>query len=214
MADTQKHTLGPVFLSASIPSPYRDQKYLTTVDLIAIREAVTALTMVIAPTDRLVFGGHPAISPLVHLGAERLGVANHVYIYQSLFFKSMIPPSSLKFRHLIWTQAGASRAASLDLMRKQMIMSERFQAGVFIGGMEGVEDEFKLFCHHHPHAAILAVASTGAAARILFDREPLGTKDPGLEHDLAYASLFRRLLRRTGSPPIPPASSPSSSTPP
>ena len=214
MADTKEHALGPVFLSASIPSLYRDQKYLATVDLIAIREAVTALTMVIAPTDRLVFGGHPAISPLVHLGAERLGVPDNIYIYQSLFFKSRIPPSSLKFRHLIWTQAGVDRAASLKAMREQMIVSEHFQAGVFIGGMEGVEDEFQLFCHHHPKAVILAVASTGAAARILFYHEPLGTKDSGLEHDVAYASLFRRLLHRTGRPPPPSARGPGSSTPP
>jgi hypothetical protein len=198
-----------VFLSASIPSPDRDPAYMRSANLVAIREAVSALTLVVVPTARLVFGGHPAISPLVHLAAERLGAADHVFIYQSRFFQSRIPPTSLKFRHLLWTPAGADRASSLLLMREQMLTSEDFQAGVFIGGMEGVEDEFKLFQHHHPNALILAVASTGAAARVLFDQQPWGSKDPGLRHDVAYASLFRRLLTGSAGPGSSPASSPS-----
>lgn len=214
MAEAKGHSLGSVFLSASIPSQGRDLAYMTTANLLAIREAVSALTLVVVPVNRLVFGGHPAISPLVHLAAERLGSADHVYIYQSQFFKSIIPRSSLMFRHLVWTPAGADRTSSLLRMRDQMITSESFQAGVFIGGMEGVEEEFTIFRHLHPNAIILAVASTGAAARILFDRETWGSKDPGLETDVAYASLFRRLLGRPGVPPASPSGgSPPSSTP-
>ncbi len=205
------HPLGPVFLSASIPSPDRDPVYMRSANLMAIREAVSALTLVVVPTTRLVFGGHPAISPLVHLAAERLGVPDHVFIYQSSFFQNVIPPSSLKFRHLIWTPAGVDRTSSLLRMRQEMITSEPFHAGVFIGGMEGVEDEFKLFQQYHPNALILAVASTGAAARLLFDQQPWGSKDSGLEHDVAYASLFRRLLTGSAGPGSSPASP--SSTP-
>ncbi len=209
MADSVKRSPGPVFLSASIPLPGRDQVYLSTSNILAIREAVAALTVVVLPTDRLVFGGHPAISPLVHLAAERLGAADRVYIYQSQFFQNVIPPSSLQFRHLIWTPVSGGRADSLRLMREQMLAREHFQAGVFIGGMEGVEEEFELFRKAQPQAIALAVASTGAAARILFDREPWGSKDAGLENDVAYASLFRRLLGRNGAPP---SSSPSTSS--
>ncbi len=193
------HPLGPVFLSASIPTPDRPSAYLQSAHLVAIREAVTALTLVVVPTTRLVFGGHPAISPLVHLAAEQLGAADNVFIYQSEFFRSVIPPPSLKFRHLLWTPPEADRAASLLRMRQQMLASEQFHAGVFIGGMEGVEEEFALFRQYHPTALLLAVASTGAAARVLF-QQPVGSKDPGLEHDVAYASLFRRLLTGTPGP--------------
>ncbi|GEN11433.1 hypothetical protein SAMN05443572_105204 [Myxococcus fulvus] len=209
MADTVERSPGPVFLSASVPLPGRDPVYLSTANILAIREAVAALTVVVLPTDRLVFGGHPAISPLVHLAAERLGAANRVYIYQSQFFQNVIPPSSLQFRHLIWTPVSGSEADSLLLMRERMISSERFQAGVFIGGMEGLEEEFELFRKAQPQAIALAVASTGAAARILFDREPWGSKDAGLENDVAYASLFRRLLGRNAAPS---SSSPSTSS--
>jgi hypothetical protein len=179
---------------------------MKSANLVAIREAVSALTLVVAPAARLVFGGHPAISPLVHLAAERLGAADNVFIYQSRFFQNVIPPTSLQFRHLIWTPAGADRDSSLLRMRQQMLTSERFHAGVFIGGMEGVEEEFKLFQQYHPMAIILAVASTGAAARALFDREPWGSKDPGLQHDVAYVSLFRRLLMGASGPGSSPTS--------
>ncbi|NVJ00833.1 hypothetical protein HV824_22320 [Myxococcus sp. AM009] len=208
MVDTVEHSPGPVFLSASVPLPGRDPVYLSTANILAIREAAAALTVVVLPTDRLVFGGHPAISPLIHLAAERLGAADRVYIYQSQFFQNVIPPSSLQFRHLNWTPVSGGRDASLRLMREQMISYERFQAGVFIGGMEGVEEEFELFRRAQPQAIALAVASTGAAARVLFDREPWGSKDAGLENDVAYASLFRRLLGRGGAPPSSSLSSP------
>ncbi|QSQ17922.1 SLOG domain-containing protein [Myxococcus landrumensis] len=208
MADTVAHSLGPIFLSASVPLPGRGQVYLSTANILGIREAVAALTVVVLPTDRLVFGGHPAISPLVHLAAERLGAADRVYIYQSAFFQSVIPPSSLRFRHIIWTPPGVDRSSSLLRMREQMIGSEDFRAGVFIGGMDGVEEEFELFRRHHPKAALLAVASTGAAARVIFDREPWGVKDVGLKFDAAYASLFRRLLSRAAGSTPPPAGLP------
>lgn len=199
------HPLGPVFLSASIPSPDRDPAYMRSANLVAIREAVSALTLVVVPSSRLVFGGHPAISPLVHLAAERLGAADRVFIYQSQFFQHVIPPSSLKFRHLVWTSAEADKDSSLLRMRREMLSSERFQAGVFIGGMEGVEEEFRLFQQYHPQALLLAVASTGAAARVLY-QQPGGLKDSGLENDVAYASLFRRLLTGSAGPGSSPAS--------
>lgn len=194
------HALGPVFLSASVPSPDCNPVYRRGIRRVAIREAISALTLVVVPQGRLVFGGHPAISPMVHLAAERLGAADRVFIHQSEFFRSVIPPTSLQFRHLVWTPAEADREESLARMRERMITSEPFHAGVFIGGMEGVEDEFALFQRHHPQALLLAVASTGSAARILFDREPGASKDSGLVTDVAYASLFRRLLTGSASP--------------
>jgi hypothetical protein len=76
------------------------------------------------------------------------------------------------------------------------------------GGGPGVEaeDEFELFQRHHPSALLLAVASTGAAARLLYDNEPVGSKDAGLRDDVAYVSLFRRLLTGGAGPGSSPAS--------
>lgn len=189
-------TIGPVFLSASVPAPDRDPQYFSTADVVAIRESVLALTMVVTPRSRLVFGGHPAISPLVHLAADQIGFAQNVAIYQSEFFRSIIPPSSLSFRDLRWTPATVGdRSASLAAMRTEMLASEAFGAGVFVGGMEGVELEYDMFVRAHPNARALLVASTGAAAQKLYGELPAAARDRGLERDPAYRSLFRRLLR-------------------
>ena len=54
-----------IFLSASIPLPSRDAKYIETADIIAIRDAVIALTTVVLPHHRIIWGGHPSITPLI-----------------------------------------------------------------------------------------------------------------------------------------------------
>ena len=48
MATTEK--MKNIFLSASIPLPERDEKYIGTADIIAIRDAVIALTTVVLPS--------------------------------------------------------------------------------------------------------------------------------------------------------------------
>jgi hypothetical protein len=72
-----------------------------------------------------------------------------------------------------------------------MITSRRFAAAVIIGGMEGVFEELDLFTKHHPRAAVLPLASTGAAAAIIYGR---GRYDEQLAKNLTYPSLFRRSL--------------------
>ena len=54
-----------IFLSASIPVKDRNPKYFTTVDVLAIREAIRALVTVVLPKTILVWGGHPAIIPII-----------------------------------------------------------------------------------------------------------------------------------------------------
>ena len=82
-----------IFLSASIPLPERDPKYIGTADVIAIRDSVLALASVVLPQFRLVWGGHPSITPLIaqvlhHFDKE---ANNHVTLYQSLHFERYFP---------------------------------------------------------------------------------------------------------------------------
>src|SRR5437870_659923 len=93
----------PVFLSASIPDPRRHPRYIDTADVIAIRESVSALATVVLHQTTLVFGGHPAISPLVRLIAHGLDAIDKVRIFQSRFFEDLIPADSRAFPDLIWT---------------------------------------------------------------------------------------------------------------
>lgn len=63
------------------------------------------------------------------------------------------------------------REASLLRMREAML-AEPFIAGIFIGGMEGVEDEYRMFLNLQPGIPAFPIASTGAAAGKLFAASP------------------------------------------
>lgn len=185
-----------VFLSASIPDPRRHTRYFQTADVVCIREAVVALVREVLPRTWLVFGGHPAISPLVVLVAERLQRLNEVKIYQSEFFRSEVPKESLAFPHLVWTPRQRDEDQSLRFMREQMLQDNKFTAAVFIGGMEGVEKEHALFCRFHPQVPTYAVASTGGAALLLWQQYPHGDANlqGRLSKDCVYNDLFQDLV--------------------
>lgn len=188
-----------VFLSASAPSPERHPDYFLTADFSAIRESVVALVDVVLRQGPLVFGGHPAISPLVLLVAQRLRASDRVRIFQSEYFRQHIPPESLAFPRITWTPAvRGERDESLRAMRETMLNSEPFRAGVFIGGMEGVEAEYELFRELHPSLPVFPIASTGAAARRLLAERPDDVADEEqrwmLENELVYGALFDELL--------------------
>lgn len=193
-------SLPAIFLSASVPDPRRNPQYFDSADVIAIREAVIGLVSVVLPRALLVFGGHPAISPLVLTTARQLGLAARVVIYQSRFFEALIHPSSLGFQHFHWTEkVNDDRALSLEHMRREMLGRWPFQAGIFIGGMEGVEEELVLFQTLHPGAPVYPIASTGGAALELF-KHGKGPQAADIREalmgELAYGALFERLLFR------------------
>jgi len=192
-----KQELKNIFLSASIPLKERDEKYFNTADIIAIRDAVIALTTVVLPNHRLIWGGHPSITPIIYHIMQRLGlnIQEHVTLYQSLFFEKHFPEDNNKFQNVILTENKLEKDASLLLMRKRMFTENSFVAGIFIGGMEGIEDEFKLFRELQPQAFVLPIASTGAASQIVYDNYLLPElKNKRLENDYAYMSLFQDLL--------------------
>ncbi|WP_165244552.1 SLOG domain-containing protein [Paludisphaera soli] len=210
----------PIFLSAGVPDK-DPHKY--SVEPIAVREAVRALVGAMLPARPLVFGGHPAISPMVWEDADSLGLARDVFIYQSRLFATKVPKEAHFFQgldRLVWTPAvpldRPGRDASLALMRDAMIVRRvldeskvldpsappdfpEYSAGVFIGGMQGIEDEWRLFRASYPNAPALLVASTGGAARLLIDDAGSAQIYPPaarrlLERDRRYRFVFRSLL--------------------
>lgn len=187
----------PIFLSASVPDAARDPRYHDTSDVIAIRDAVRALVTVVLPHGRLIWGGHPAITPLVRVVAEGIGATDErrVTLYQSRYFRRKAPKDNAAFESVVWTPATrGDPERSIAVMRERMLGSEQFRAGVFIGGMEGVEVEYEMFRRLHPDAVAAPVASTGAAAAAIFARDR--ARFPAeLETDLAYPTLFRKVLR-------------------
>lgn len=184
-----------VFLSASIPGPDRPERYFSTADPVAIGAATRALVTVTLGRCLLVWGGHPSITPMIWAAAEDLGVDYSVWVhlYQSRLFEEDFPDENEHFRNVTYVDAvNKDREKSLDEMRRRMMTDFSYTAGVFIGGMQGVEDEFRRFRDEHGAVPALPVASTGGAALLLFQNHP------GLPTELAgsldYVGMFHRLL--------------------
>jgi len=186
--------LKKIFLSASIPLEDRHPKYFDTADNTAIRDSVIALSRVVLPKAELVWGGHPSITPLIRavLEKQKLRVEEHVTLYQSNFFAKFFPPENEYFEKLVRTDTLKDRDSSLALMRHKMIVENEFCAAIFIGGMEGVEEEYQLFVSSHPNVPIFPIASTGAASRILYFKEKID--DERLLTDFCYLPLFDELF--------------------
>jgi len=187
--------LNNIFLSASVPLPERDPQYYKTADLIAIRDAVLALATIALPKYRLVWGGHPSITPLINYVLQKMNIEiqDHVTLFQSRFFEKHFPEDNNKFNNVILTENLGDKVSSLKLMRKTMFESCKFKAGIFIGGMDGVEEEYDMFKFFQPEALILPIASTGAAAKIIYDNLRDNISDQ-FEKNYAYMSLFQNHL--------------------
>lgn len=186
-----------IFLSASIPLPERHPKYYETADIIAIREAVIALTTVALPHHRIIWGGHPSITPLIYYVMDKLKlkVQDHVTLYQSEFFKDRFPEDNNKFDNVILTENLGDIPSSVQRMRERIFSENKFDAAIFIGGMDGIEVEFNMFRKKNPEAILLPIASTGAATKIVYDTLlPEEFKNERLVKDYGYMSLFQKLL--------------------
>lgn len=192
-----KEQLKSVFLSASIPKKERHPKYYENADIIAIRDAVIALSTSLLPNFRLVWGGHPSITPMIYYVMEQLNVniQDHVTLYQSSYFEGLFPEDNNRFENVVLTENKGDLESSLSLMRKRMFLENKFSAAVFIGGMDGIETEYKIFKDYHPNALILPIASTGGASKILYDNVVSNEiKNKRFETDYGYMSLFQDLL--------------------
>lgn len=181
---------GKIFLSASIPQIGRGN-YYEDADPFLIQFAIRELLVAALGRCVIVWGGHPAITPMVWSVCEDLGVkfSRSVILYQSSFFKEIFPEENSKFRNVRTIPAvDDDPQKSLHSMRRHML-DDHFSAGVFVGGMEGVEDEYEMFRELHPHAAIVAVGSPGGAARRIATR---------LEEDVNRIDFYRYFVDRLG----------------
>lgn len=165
--------MGAIFLSASVPlsgcTPYGQD-----CEPQMIQSAVSALATVVLGRRILVWGGHPAITPMLWASAQDLGVeyATAVRLFQSRFIPDDdFPEENARFANVTYVDSVASdRDKSLLAMRTAMLSSSEFDAAVFIGGMGGVDEECEMFRAMHPNAPCVPIGVTGGAARQLADR--------------------------------------------
>ena len=184
-----------VLLSASVPLPTRNRAFFDSADVLAIREAIKGLVEYVLPYGRITCGGHPAITPLLALFVREAGLGpESLTIYQSELFAGKMPEENDQFSDVrVVPAVNDDRVLSLTAMRKVMVESRKFCAAVFIGGMEGLFEEKDIFVDAHPNASILPIASTGAAAQVIFEA---GEYPEDMKLDLTYATLFRRHLSK------------------
>jgi len=178
-----------VFLSAGVPDPSAPH-FEGEGDSAAIAAAISALLYVTLGRRQLIWGGHPAITPMVWAFAEAMDVdyGDWVTLYQSAVFEDMFPEETARFKNVIVTEAvGNDKQASLAVMRQRMIGENRFGAAVFIGGMRGIFVEHQMIVERSPEARILPVMSTGGAAEKL-GREFRAARP--FAEELDYVALF------------------------
>jgi hypothetical protein len=191
-----------VVLSASVPLEKRSQKYQENYTKIKnaqiqIEEAVIGLSRnIFQAGGKIIFGGHPSISPLVAMVATEFKINKEIEnskrneigeklitIYQSKAFEKIIPKETtslfnLGYSDIIWTDAIDQEQPnpnikdkpqcekSLAYMRREM-MRGSVDALICIGGMDGVEREFEIFHELHPTKPVFILKSTGGASKIL-----------------------------------------------
>jgi hypothetical protein len=190
-----------VFLSASVPNEMRAERYNRVEDAaFEIEQAVISLARaVFSEGGRLVFGGHPAISPLVAMvvgeyreprfaESAEMRRSAPVEIYQSRAFEGYLPDDTLLmyrlgYASIHWVDAvddehfdpdafaeNVQCPSSLKRMRETMLEAARPDAMVCIGGMEGLEDEVALALERRHRFPIYVLERTGGAAALLRTR--------------------------------------------
>lgn len=164
--------MSAIFLSACVPLLTRGT-YHETASPFLIQSAVRELVIAAIQRYKIVWGGHPAITPMIWNICEDLEIdySEAVVLYQSRYFEDDFPEENRRFKNVVFTNAVyGNREASLLVMRKEMLSRPDLVGAVFIGGMEGVEVEHEIFKHYHPEASVLPVPSPeGAALNLALD---------------------------------------------
>lgn len=197
----------PVFLSGSIPDPERWAGEFHTLE---ITDAVVAAARAILTAGGVILtAAHPTVAPLLLYVASEFPHTDRpgVVLYQSRLFDDdeLLHPAIRQFAALgagevHWTDAVPGDEpvpgrwnASLDLMRRAMFGNLQPVAAIFIGGMEGVRQEFDLFTDLFPGRPVYPVARPGGEAASLSVALP-SDLDEALRVGDVYAAVFRRVM--------------------
>lgn len=127
-------------------------------------------------------------------------------IYQSQLFEDVLPTATRRFEAegvgtLIWTTGADGDHPepgrwdqSLLIMRRQMLEDSRPVAACFVGGMQGIADEFRLFRELLEGRPTYAVGRPGGEARRISEQDDtdLGRR---LLNDHTYPTLWRQVLK-------------------
>ena len=197
MADLRQAT---VFLSAGFPSGERGEAF-KPYDASGIADAVSVLVReVLGSNGKLLFGGHPTITPLVLMIARELQVKKSVTIFQSAWFRGQQLPEieeipKEEFGEIIWTEQKSTRQDSLATMRETMIKSAReLVAALFVGGMEGIEEEYDYVKEISSQTPCIPITGPGGAAARLPEEDCVTLGLSKIHKSRSYPLLALRLI--------------------
>ena len=158
-----------VFLSASFPAGKRGKEF-EPYSAGAIADAVSAVVRAVLRNEgKLLFGGHPTITPMVLLIGCELEVQDAVDVFQSKWFEGSITEETHRLTEsgvgqIHWTEKRDTQDDSLELMREEMFSFGQPAGAVFVGGMGGIPDEHEMFGRRWPGVPRVPLAAPGGAA--------------------------------------------------
>jgi len=164
-----------------------------------------------------VFGGHPLITPIIFevAAGELAGTPQpeRVVLFQSRHFADTLPPQVWSFREAPWASVhdidGAppekgdsestvreKRAVALGAMRDAMIGEfGPYTAAIFIGGKDGISDEFKRIKLRPEAVLCYPIKRPGGMARSLSLDDRIDDQlNSRLRTSGAYTNLARRIV--------------------
>jgi hypothetical protein len=200
-----------VFLSASIPDPDRWEGQFHPLEI--TDAVVAAARAVLSSRGRLVTAAHPTIAPLLLYVAGEFPMMNRqpppILVYQSRLFEDMLPRETYDLvdrglGEMRWTDRvpgddphPTKWNESLALMRHEMLAETEPIAAVFIGGMEGITEEYELFRELRPGRPMYPIAAPGGETRAVL-RDGGAALDVSTLSGVIYPSLFRAVVRDIG----------------
>lgn len=197
-----------VFLSASFPEASRENESGPSYPSDIAAAAAATIEAVLRAKARLLFGGHPTISPIVLNIASMLHAGPQVTVYQSEYFRPQLTQEVQRLvetegASMIFTPAGDDRRSSLEVLRREML-AEPIDVAFFIGGMSGIGDEFSALRRRNKSLECLTYQAPGGFASQLGGRvDPSFDDDPSIPpvralRGRAYGSLALRALATMG----------------
>lgn len=97
------------------------------------------------------------------------GVKHAVDVFQSEWFREQVTPETqrlvdLGYGRIHWTNKHQDLDNTLKTMWKQMLSVERVAGAVFVGGMDGVEEEYRMVGRMLPGVPRIPMRGPGGAA--------------------------------------------------
>lgn len=201
--DRRKLDGAAVFVSASFHEDGDQGSYPGNAHPLQVTDAVKAVVKaVLSRGGRIVFGGHPSITPLVlevgrEVAPERPTDQPLVWLFQSKAFEGEIPRATERLSNRNWVELtevpGSSNQIqeSLARMRLQMIKETSPQAAIFIGGKRGIEEEWGMFREAFPARPVFPIGSAGGATQFLTEA---GLTNPSLRLGAEQRTAYRELI--------------------